>query len=312
MPFSFILVPYSIIPILSVRNSNSTKTPSHKCPLHVHRLGPESPRVEFGLDREDYDSVAWDRTDEAEEESKQWLRNGATCHLLESIVSERLGRPAKRVPPLIAGGFNVICRMLFEDEHVPDDVVVRVPAPPVAQIHEEKTLGEVSAAEYLRLNTCLPIPRMWYHEQSGDTTPFGAFLIMDYFQSHQCMSTALKDPSQRPDDPHMLNPEVSMDTLVKCWRQLATYLLQISQQTFPRIGSLALGACGENSFSVSGRPITMNIHVQYDTACEHPVCNVSPTRQNVQHSKSTSIVFSDSVHPYLTRPHKSTDLRAHS
>ena len=49
----------------------------------------------MAYDRADFDDVAWDRNDEAWEESQKWFRLVSTLRKLESFATQKLGKAAK-------------------------------------------------------------------------------------------------------------------------------------------------------------------------------------------------------------------------
>ncbi|SPJ75988.1 uncharacterized protein FTOL_05719 [Fusarium torulosum] len=77
--------------------------------------------------RQDFDNVAWDKNEEAAEESQERLQLKTTCRLVEPLVEEVFKTPATLHPPISFGGFNVIYHVRLE-EHA-SNVIVRVPCP---------------------------------------------------------------------------------------------------------------------------------------------------------------------------------------
>jgi len=72
------------------------------------------------------------------------------------------------------------------------------------------------------------------------------------------LSATLKDPRTEPGEIHRLDPNILEDKLESFYSQMAGYLLQLSQLHFPLIGSLIL--TGHDSYSVAGRPISVNMN----------------------------------------------------
>ncbi|CAH0016465.1 unnamed protein product [Clonostachys rhizophaga] len=83
------------------------------------------------------------------------------------------------------------------------------------------------------------------------------------------MSEALKDPSLGPDEPHVLDPNISDQKLKFIYRQMANILLQLSGFKFDQIGSLVQDEQG--NFSASGRPIIQNMNsiIEFTDAPPH-------------------------------------------
>lgn len=65
--------------------------------------------------RQDFDNVAWDKNDEAAEESQERLQLKTTCRLVESLIEEVFKTPAILQPPIFFGGFNVIHHVRLEE-----------------------------------------------------------------------------------------------------------------------------------------------------------------------------------------------------
>lgn len=213
----------------------------------------ERTTAEMGDDREDFDNLAWDKNDEAWEESQKQLRHKSTCRLAESLVEQKFGKRATLVSPLIIGGYNILYRIRLEG--VSPDVMVRLPCPNLVQFPEEKTLREATIARYIRQYTQVPVPRIFYYGQNSDVGPF---IILQHVENRWTLSHALRNPSDDPDTPHVLNPNISGTTLKTLYRKVALCLLQLSQPSFPCIGSLVEADNG--SYSVAGRPITQNMN----------------------------------------------------
>lgn len=57
----------------------------------------------MGDDRADFDNVAWDRNDEAWEESQKWFRRVSTLRKIEAFVTQKLGKTAAWVTPMRIG-----------------------------------------------------------------------------------------------------------------------------------------------------------------------------------------------------------------
>jgi aminoglycoside phosphotransferase (APT) family kinase protein len=209
----------------------------------------------MGNDREDFDNLVWDRNDEAWAESQKQLRYKTTCRLAESLVEKKFGRkPATLVSPLIIGGYNILYRIRLEGTS--PDVILRLPCPSLAQFPAEKTLREAATARYIEQNTRIPVPRVFHHGQHSD---LGPFIILQYVENKDTLSDALTINKDDFDEPHVLNPNVSDATLETHYFKVAHCLLQLIQPTFPRIGSLVESEDG-SSYSVAGRPITLNMN----------------------------------------------------
>ncbi|KAH8656616.1 phosphotransferase [Tricladium varicosporioides] len=181
-------------------------------------------------DREEFDSVAWDRNDEGWEEAQKQLRLPSTCRRVESLIQQKDRKIAILVPPVIFGGYNVLYRIRIEG--TASDVMVRLPCPGLAQFPCEKSLSEVATAKFVEGNTTVPISKILF---SGQDSDLGSFIVLQH-----------------------LYTTISESTLENLYGKAATCLLQFYRHSFPCIGSLAEG--NDGSFSVVRRPITQNMN----------------------------------------------------
>lgn len=112
---------------------------------------------------------------------------------------------------------------------------------------------------YIAANTTIPIPNVYHYGTAAENpTGLGPFILMDYIEHHQNMSRELLDPILPIDKRPILDPNISEEKLEHMYAQMANILLQLSKLKFPRIGSL-VEEDGENSISVKGRPLNMNM-----------------------------------------------------
>ncbi|KAL5317510.1 hypothetical protein ACEPPN_014605 [Leptodophora sp. 'Broadleaf-Isolate-01'] len=208
-------------------------------------------------DRADFDNLAWDRSDEALEESQKLCRRISTLRKIESFVTQKFGRTATWVTPMRIGGYNNLYRMRIEGSK--DDVIIRLPQPSLAQFPGGKTLREAAVANFIAQHTQVPVPRVLFHGLSSPDSEVGPFTIIPYIENCGSMSHALAMPNEKdPSEAHMLNPDVFEDVLESFYGKVAVHLLQLFEPSFPRIGSLS--QTDEITFSVAGRPITQNMN----------------------------------------------------
>ncbi|KAK7711971.1 hypothetical protein SLS64_005242 [Diaporthe eres] len=202
--------------------------------------------------RENFDDVAWDKSDAAEEESEKKLRKESFCCRVEAFVTEKCGRPAN-ILSIITGGLNIHYRIRFEEENSSSDVLVRVPWPAAAQFPDEKVLYEAAAAEYLRVNTRIPVAQVLHY---GSDSSIGPFLMLCRIENRGNLTGPLCVPDRDPALTPALNTKLPESKLRSLWGIMASCLLELAKPTFPRIGSL-LEVGG--SFQVAGRPLTFNM-----------------------------------------------------
>ncbi|KAG4429131.1 hypothetical protein IFR05_015385 [Cadophora sp. M221] len=108
---------------------------------------------------------------------------------------------------------------------------------------------------YLEQHTKIPVARTFFH---GEDPKLGAFIIMEYIEHPQCMSTAHNATNEDVSKPFTLNPDIPEDVLQNHYQHVAACLLEFSQHTLPRIGSLV--EVNPGTFSVVARPVTKNMN----------------------------------------------------
>lgn len=202
--------------------------------------------------RQDFDEVAWDKSDAAEAEATKRLRKESTCLRFEALATEKCGRPAELVS-IIPSGFNVHYRMQFEDGASFPDVMVRVPWPDPAQFPHEKVPYEAATAEYLRLHTPVPTAKVLHY---GSESSVGPFLILHRVEHGGNLTRPLSDPDRDVTLTPALNTDLSESRLRSLWGIMAWCLLELAKPIFSRIGSLLEV---DGSFQVAGRPLTFNM-----------------------------------------------------
>ncbi|KAG4443929.1 hypothetical protein IFR05_000569 [Cadophora sp. M221] len=202
--------------------------------------------------RQDFDELAWDKIDEEWEEAQKALSKKSLCRRLELLVAEKFGKPATWITPMIIGGFNNLYRIRIED--FSPDVLVRRPSVSQAQFAEEKTLREAATANYIKQNTKIPTPRVFFYSDFSDVGPF---VIIERVEHKSTLSHALTTPGVDRSITHALNPNISQATLKNLYLAVAKIALEISSHKFPQIGFLL--EADDGSISVGGRPITQNM-----------------------------------------------------
>ncbi|KAL5328049.1 hypothetical protein ACEPPN_005757 [Leptodophora sp. 'Broadleaf-Isolate-01'] len=207
----------------------------------------------MGDTREDFDNLIWDRNDEEWEKTQPELRQRSAIQLVEELITKKFGCPSNWIAPMNIGGYNIVYRL-----RVPcysSDVMVRRPIPCYAQFPKEKTSIEAATASYIEKQTQIPIAPVLFH---GQTPELGHYLILKYIEHQHSMSTALNATNDDTDKTFVLDANISEDFLEDLYRKVASCLLELSQHTFARIGSLVESSDG--SYSVAARPITRNMN----------------------------------------------------
>jgi hypothetical protein len=89
--------------------------------------------------QEELDNLVWDKNDEDSDKSLKRMRLKTTRREVERLAGERFGTRATLVPPLVAGGFNILYRINLAGDLPRPDVMVRLPCPSLVQFPDEKT-----------------------------------------------------------------------------------------------------------------------------------------------------------------------------
>ncbi|TVY35421.1 hypothetical protein LOCC1_G008267 [Lachnellula occidentalis] len=206
--------------------------------------------------REDFDEYVWDKNDEAWDEYRNQLRQPSAPRRARLLVEQKFKKPATLVPPMIIGGYNILYRLRVEG--LASDVLVRIPCPSFVKFAEEKTLREGATARYIRKHTHIPVPEVFHYGQDPEVGPF---IILQYIENRATLSHAVRAPNDDPNETFFLNPDVSEELFADLCCKVASCLLQLSEHTFSRIGSLSEFQDKDgSSFSVAGRPITQNMN----------------------------------------------------
>ena len=246
--------------------------------------------------RQDSDDVAWERSDEDWDEDMRRARRDSMGSKIEAFASNMFGSPASVVPPLILGGFNAIYPMRIQDR--PDPVIVRCPLPHRPLFPEEKTLSEAATATFLRQHTQIPIPKLLNY---GVDTDIGPFLVMQDFRSRRELSDVLAVPRESLDETPVLRADIPESKLKDVYRELGSFLLQMAQPTFPRIGSLLETSPG--SFDVLTRPMTVNMAT---------IVHQSNIPRSILPAKDTTYHTADAWYTALADLHLATLLFQHN
>lgn len=236
---------------LKLPSSQFIERKSHSVPVHRHF---QRHSVDIMIEGPDvFDYLVWDKNDEEWEIVQPKLRQRSTLHAVEDLGTAKFGSTAKWVSPMSIGGYNIIYRLKVEG--FDSEVLVRRPIPCYAQFPVEKTSIEAATMMYLEKHTKIPVARTFFH---GEDPKLGSFIIMEYIEHPQCMSTAHNATNEDVSKPFTLNPDIPEEVLQNHYQHVAACLLELSQHTFPRIGSLV--EVNPGTFSIAARPVTKNMN----------------------------------------------------
>ncbi|RSL38412.1 hypothetical protein CEP53_014892 [Fusarium sp. AF-6] len=191
-----------------------------------------------------------------DDECRAWLNRVFDAKVeLATFVADRRGRGrATEYVGFLKGSFNFSLRFKFSDG---PDAIIRFPKPghTATSLRDEKVSNEIQVMEYLSQNTTIPIPHIYSWGLTADSPQqFGPFIIMDYVEG-TLLATILKQPTESGQEDIVLDPGINNSMLNEIYRQIADYLLQLSQLKFTRIGAISKDG---DIWSVNKRPLTYN------------------------------------------------------
>lgn len=162
--------------------------------------------------------LAWDRLDSHWDNTFSWLRYMSTLDMITSAVAKKAGVPETDVEVLgrgSVGSFNVIYPLRIKGGSL--DLLVRIPIPDVTQLPDETYAAEAGALRFIKQNTLIPTPTVFYHGSPSENTHVGPFLVMEKIQNKWSLSESFTRPHDPddPDDPFMLDIKLPKERLLK-------------------------------------------------------------------------------------------------
>lgn len=193
-----------------------------------------------------------------DEECKAWLSQAfdSRAELAAFVAGRREGGGTGQYVGFLKGSFNISFRFSFGEGQ--SDVIIRFPKPghTATVYRDEKVVNEVQVMDYLRQKTDIPIPHVHSWGLTGESPQhLGPFIIMDYVNGI-LLSSILKQPDQ---ENIVLDPNIDNKTLDKIYHQIASYIFQLSQLTFSRIGAISKDHVSD-VWHVAKRPLTYNMN----------------------------------------------------
>lgn len=122
---------------------------------------------------------------------------------------------------------------------------------------DEKVAMEVAALNLIGDRTSIPVPkvRAWGLAASN-SLGLGPFIMMDFIEGVS-LSDILRDPNaDRPT--RLMREDISDSDIEFVYRQMASFLLQLFELDFDRIGSLPWP--GDESDTPLRRPLSFKVH----------------------------------------------------
>ncbi|KAI4126794.1 MAG: hypothetical protein LQ347_004831 [Umbilicaria vellea] len=205
--------------------------------------------------RMSYDDVAWEKSEEVTNEWLKRLRTPQSYRAIASLIAKHHGGVGEEIFPPTRGGFNIHLKMRFRNG---GHAMIRFPDPGRIKFPEEKIRKEVAVIRLLQEQTTIPVPFILHYGMT-DESPFGLgpFIIMEYIEHAYDLVDALNTPGLAIGERPILDPNIAAERLEYVYGQIAHILLQLSKLSFPRIGAPL--EVKENSWSVTERPLTMNM-----------------------------------------------------
>ncbi|KAG9770220.1 hypothetical protein ABEF93_006323 [Exophiala dermatitidis] len=192
---------------------------------------------------------------DGDDEYRAWLVRvfNAKKDLVEFAGRCRPGGGTGSYVGFLNGSFNFSFRFSFNDGQ---DVIIRFPKPGHTTFRDEKVTNEVRVMEYLRQNTTIAVPHVHSWGLTNESPhQLGPFIMMDFIEGIH-LSTILVQPAA-PE--LVLDPNIDNELLDKIYRQIARYMLQLSQLRFSQIGAISKDN-NSNTWHLAARPLTYNMN----------------------------------------------------
>lgn len=146
------------------------------------------------------------------------------------------------------GSYNIVCKVRFDKTG--ETWAVRFPQSGKHPICDEKLEAEVAAIDIVRGQTDIPVPEIkaWGLARDNELGlgPFVLSTWVDGISLHDVL-TQDEDPSRGG----RMMRKIANSTIERLWRQIARFMLQLSQISFDHIGSCT---------STPRRPLTIKSH----------------------------------------------------
>lgn len=203
-----------------------------------------------------FDDTAWERSDAVFDEWRNKLYEEKTMRAIGDFIKKHRGGVPKELFAPQRGAYNVTIRMLFGDG---GSAIIRIPCPGIHIFPEEKVRKEVSIMKYISENTTIPVPFVLHHGMADECPGrLGPFIIMEWIDNAETLSSALNLPGLLAQDRHLLNPAIAEDRLEFVYEQVADILLQLSKLTFDKIGAPIESE--PDVWAVTERPLTFDMN----------------------------------------------------
>jgi hypothetical protein len=205
-----------------------------------------------------YDDVAWEKSDATFDVWKKKLYDPNTLREIGRLIARHRGGVPEELHAPIRGAFNVCLRMSFRDG---GSAMIRFPCPGVVMFPEEKVRAEVAVMRYIAHHTSIPVPLVLHYGMTDESPRgLGPFIIMEDVEHAHDLVDALNTPGLGFHDRPILDPNISEERLEFVYSQMADILLQLSKCSFSQIGSLVETDEDDCEWSITKRPLTLNMN----------------------------------------------------
>lgn len=239
----------------------------------------------------DYDEILYINNIE---QSADWLANlRASRPQLPAWVSDF--HPQKLPCKLVhesdehdrSGSYNWVVQIIFNSG---EEWIVRFPKGPKVKHPDEKVEAEVATLKLIREKTTIPVPdvKAWGFA-AENKLGLGPFIIMSVIKGVD-LERILRTPGSKVS---LMREDLSDGVVAKIYRQVASYMLQLFQLDFPRIGSFSESTATprgeEYTAAIESRPFTWRSHESLvlggvDTYCMFMILTLSTLRYtNLDH-----------------------------
>jgi len=177
---------------------------------------------------------------------QDWAANIHDEDVIRLAAKYRPDQPQCFVECVLGGSFNICYQVVFTDGL---QWIVRVPKPGRSMYLEEKVRGEVAVIKYIKSNTSIPVPDIIaFGSAEENVGGFGPFMITEFIVGDN-LGVKLFDSN------------LDQDFEESIYRQIAGFLLQLSNCKFDTIGTLSMDSYkGKPTWSIREKPLTLAIN----------------------------------------------------
>ncbi|KAF2494171.1 phosphotransferase enzyme family protein-like protein [Lophium mytilinum] len=184
---------------------------------------------------------------DCDNEFKAWVSKAIdTKQEIVAFAASQVGGSSAELDSYLKGSFNLSFVVRFGDRR------------------------KVLILNYLRERTTIPVPQVLSWGMTEDSPQqLGPFIIMD-FMPGTSLELFLKKPTKTKQEEVILAENVDGEKLDYIYKQLADYMLQLSQLDFSAIGAISRKP-SSNEWTASERPFTYNMNELASVVSNYPI-----------------------------------------